>query len=309
MRVPTAINIAQLAMWWMLYGISLWWALLIAGFIGERLPRHLRRHARHAMWLLAAFIAAGLPNLVTAGRGPVLMEQGLVHSPGTMHLHGFIFSLTIALLYFAHLRRSRVHEQAVARLAAAQASQRHARRRMVQARLLELQARIDPQVLFRMLEVLRRLYQDDAARAEHFLEELTAFLRAALPRLRTPSSSLLREADLACAFVRLHSLASGIELSMVADVAPDVLHARFPPGALLPLLESTVGGSDRCRLSAARSNDACRLVLTLGAAPAAGAVGHVRSLLVELYGSAGNVTIEKISGAVNVLVQVPYELA
>ena len=32
-----------------------------------------------------------------------------------MHLHGFIFSLIMALLYFAHLRRSRVHQQAKAR--------------------------------------------------------------------------------------------------------------------------------------------------------------------------------------------------
>ena len=306
MRAPTMVNVAQLAMWWMLYGSSLWCVLLIIGFFCESLSKHVRLQARRAMWAVAASVSAAFPNIVTAGRESILIEQGLVYSAATMHLHGFIFSLTAALLYFAHLRRSRVHEQAMARLASAQAAQRYARRRMVQARVQEVQARIDPQVLFEMLEAVGRLYQHDAAHAEHFLDELIAFLRAALPRLRTASSSLLREADLARAFVRLRALASGTEFSIGTDIAPDVIHARFPPGALLPLLDSVIGN---CRLSAIRSNGMCQVALTLGAAPADAAVERVQSLIIELYGEAGTVTVEKTFNAVEVIVKVPYELA
>ena len=308
MRAPTAVNITWLGMWWTLYGVALWCMLLIAGYVCDRLSQRVGRHLRGAMWLAAACAAAALANILTAGRESILIEQGLVRSASTMHLHGFIFSLIMALLYFAHLRRSRVHQQAKARLAAAQTAQRHARRRMVQSRLQEVQARMNPRVLFEMLDVMRRLYLDDAARAETFLDELIAFLRAALPRLRTVSSSLLREAELARAFVRLNALAAGSELSMATDVAPDVLHARFPPGVLLPLLDGPAGNAP-CRLGASRSNETCRVVLELGTAPSSCSVDCVQFLIAELYGETGNVAIENGPGEINVIVKVPYELA
>ena len=310
MRAPTAVAVARLGLWWTLYGVSLWCLLLVAGYGCERQARPFGRYIRGGTWLLAACSAAALPNILTAGRETVLIEQGLVHSARTMHLHGFTVSLIMALLYFAHLRRSREHEQAAARLASAQTAQRHARRRTVQARLQEVQARIDPQLLFEMLDTVRRLYERDAARAERFLDELIAFLRAALPRLRTASSSLLREVELARALVRLHALAGAAGLGMTIDVAPDAMHARFPPGVLLPLLDTAVPGSARpCQLTATRSSDGCRLVLTLDAAPSDASVARVQSLLMELYGASGKLEIESTAGAINVIVRVPYELA
>lgn len=310
LQAPTVVELARLGLWWTLYGVSLWCLLLVAGYGCERLARRFGRYIRGGIWLLAACTVAACASILTAGRAGILIEQGIVHSALTGQLYAFTFSFIIALLYFAHLRRSRAHEQAAARLAAAQSAQRHARRRIVQARLQDVQARIDPQFLFEMLDAARRLYERDAARAEHFLDELIAFLRAALPRLRTASSSLLREVELARAFVRLHALAVASGLGMVLDVAPDVMHARFPPGVLMPLLDTTVAsGAGTCRLTAARSSDGCRLVLTLDAAPSETSVTRVRSLLMELHGTSANVEIEGTTGAVNVIVKVPYELA
>lgn len=309
MRSPTGFDVARLGLWWTLYGVSLWCMLLATGYGCERLARRFGRYVRAGIWLLAACSAAALPNIVTAGRATMLMEQGVVHSARTMHLHGFTVSLVMALLYFAHLRRSREHKQAAARLAAAQTAQREARRRIVQARLQEVQARIDPQILFEMLDTVRRLYERDAALAERFLDELISFLRAALPRLRTASSSLLREVELARAFVGLHALAGAAGLDMTIDVAPDAMHARFPPGVLLPLLGTAVASSaGPCRLIATRPSDGCRLVLTLGAPPSGRSVARVQSLLAELYGTAGKLEIESTTGAINVIVKVPYEL-
>jgi hypothetical protein len=312
MRLPTAANIARLGLWWSLYGASLWCLLLVTGYLCERLARRFGPRTRGAIWLLAACAAAAMVNFLTAGRETILIEQGLVNGAVTMHLNGFTVSLIMALLYFTHLRRSREHEQAAIRLAAAQAAQRHARRRIAQARLQEVQARIDPQLLFEMLGNLRRLYEQDAARAEHFLDQLIVFLRAALPRLRTASSSLLREAELARAYVRLHALAgaAGDGLDMPIDVAPDALHARFPPGVLLPLVDAAIGSSAApCFLTAARSGNNCRLVLTLAALPSEASVARVRSLLTEIYGASGTLAIESAPAATNVIVEVPYELA
>ena len=315
MRAPTVVDLARLGAWWTLYGVSLWCLLLITGYGCERLARRFGPYIRGGIWLLAACAVAAFANILTAERGTILIEQGVVHSAQTGQLYAFTFSLIRALLYFAHLRRSRGHEQAAARLAAAQTAQRHARRRIVQARLQEVQARIDPQLLFEMLDAVRRLYERDAARGEGFLDELIIFLRAALPRLRTASSSLLREVELASAFVRLHALAGDAlagdaGLGMTVDVAPDAMHARFPPGVLLPLLDTNVGSSaGTCQLTATRSSDDCRLVLTLDAAPSDASVARVQSLLMELYGTVGRLEIESTTGAISVVVTVPYELA
>ncbi|HET9663181.1 MAG TPA: histidine kinase [Burkholderiales bacterium] len=310
MRAPAAVDLVRLGLWWILYGVLHWSLLLVAGYGFERISRHFGRAARGVAAFMAACLAAAPPGILTAGRTTILIEQGVVHSAGTAHLYAFIFSLIIALLYFAHLRRSREHEQATARLAAAQIAQRDARRRIVEARLQEMQARIDPQLLFEMLDAVRSHYERDLAQGERFLDELIAFLRAALPRLRTASSSLTREVELARAYVKLKAPADAGRLAMTTDVAPDAMHARFPPGVLLPLLD-TAGGWDAhpLRLTATRAGDECRMVLTLGAAPSKASLSRVHSLLMELYGTAGKLEIESASGAINVIVKVPYEHA
>ncbi len=310
MRLPSASNVTRLGLWWTVYGASLWCLLLIAGYCCERLARRLGRFSRGVLWILAAGLTAALTNWLTAGRAPILIEQGLVHSTVTMQLNGFTVSLVMALLFFAHLRRSREHQQATARLAAAQTAQRQARRRIAQARLQEVQARIDPQLLFEMLDAVLRLYERDAGRAEHFLDELIVFLRAALPRLRSASSSLLREAELARAFVRLRALAGDARADLAIDVASDALHARFPPGVLLPLLSAAIGGNaGSCGLTAQRSDDGIRVLLTLPAPPSDAVAARVRSLLQELYGTAGQLKLESTAAASKVIVEVPYELA
>ena len=310
MRSPTASVVAELGLWWALYGAILWCLLLAAGEGCGRLTRRFGRLLSGVTCLLSACSVAALANLLTAGRAAILLEQGLVHSAATMYLHGFTFALIMALLFFAHLRRSREHARAAARLGAAQTAQRQARRRMVQSRLQEVQARVEPQLLFDMLDTARGLYARDAALGERFLDELIAFLRAALPRLRSASSSLLREAELASAFVRLHALAGRSGGGITIEIAPEARHARFPPGVLLPLLDTAVGSSaGPCRLRAIRSGDVCRLDLELGAPPAPASVARVQSRLAELYGASGKLELEGTSGPIHLIVEVPHELA
>lgn len=309
MRAPTAAELGQLNLWWLVYGLLFWCLILVLGYTCERIAPHLQQPLRAGIWLLAACVAAALPNIITAGRTTILISQGVVHSTETALLYAFTFTLVIALLYFAHLRRSREQEQAAERLAVAQMAQRDARRRMVEARLQEMQARIDPQLLFEMLDTARHLYERDVIQGERFLDELIAFLRAALPRLRTTLSSLVREVELAHAYVRLNALA-GRSFTMAVDVAPEAMHARFPPGVLLPLL-SAASSSERHSLSltATRVDNDCVVLLAMGVAPSEGIVANVQSLLNELYASSGRIGMESSFGETKVSVRVPYEYA
>jgi hypothetical protein len=309
MRSPTGADVTMLGLWWLLFGVELWALLLMLGHASRFLaatPRSLRA----AMWFLCASAAAAGVTTSTAGRAEILLAQGVVQSVRAMHLYAFTFSLTMALLYFMHLQRRRSHEVAATRLAAAQAAHREARRRIVQSRLLAVQARIDPELLFEMLEAVRHLYSADARRAENLLDELIIFLRAALPRLRTVSSSLAREAELAGAYARLHALAGSGANCVTLDVATDVMHARLPPGVILPLmadaLRSSVGA---CALTARRHGSECQLNLTLPIRPSEGAMTRVRSVLEDLYGSSSALAVEAKYGLCQVEVRLPYELA
>jgi LytS/YehU family sensor histidine kinase len=159
-----------------------------------------------------------------------------------------------------------------------------------------------------MLEEVRRAYEHDAARAERLLDELVAFLRVALPRLRSPWSSVQREALLARSYAQLRNVAGASEIEMLVDVPAEASDARFPPGVLLPLLDEALrahGGT--CSLNARRCTGNCEVVLALPARPRDAAVARVRSLLADLYGTSAELSIMQVNCVATATVRVPYE--
>jgi hypothetical protein len=311
MESPNAAAVVALLASFMVYGALLWLLLLIGGYVYWRL-RPQGWAAGAAVAVVLASVAVTAADTATAERRhQINIEQGVVASRVTMQLYSATFSLAMALLFFAHLRVGRSHERAAERLAAAQAAQRALRRRAVARQLAAVQARIDPKLLFDMLDEVRRCYERDAVRAERLLDELVVFLRAALPRLRSQSSSVAREAELARAYVRLRSLAGAGDLGPAFNVTPAAANARFPPGVLLPLLDDVLGRvRGPCGLSATRIGSDCRIVVTLPQAPAPATLDRVRALLDELYAPAASLSCEGESGGeASVRISVPHEPA
>jgi hypothetical protein len=173
-----------------------------------------------------------------------------------------------------------------------------------------VQARIDPQFLFDMLEAVRRAYESDSERAEHLLDELVAFLRAALPRLQDASSTVPRETETARALARLHALSADSSIDMTIDLTAEAMAARFPPGVLVPLLNEALHvRAGPCALTTTRDGADSRLVLTMPAAPSDATVERVRAVLADLYGSATELVVEASGDAYCASVRVPYERA
>jgi hypothetical protein len=85
-----------------------------------------------------------------------------------------------------HLSRQR-HARVLAVLRAAELDRETSQRRLAEAGLAALQARIDPDFLFQTLAKLEQLYEADPPGADRLLEELIAFLRAALADIRLQS--------------------------------------------------------------------------------------------------------------------------
>ena len=306
MPAPTPAQVAALALWWLLYALLFGGLMLLCGHALQRLPPHVGRGTVFGAALLGSAMAAALVTLATGGRAAILVEQGVVVNATTMHLYAFTLSLTLGLLFQLHLRRSAAHAAATARRARVQLAQRELERQLLQARLQAIQARIDPQLLFEMLDAVRQGYTCDAARAELLLDELIGFLRAALPRLQTPSSSVPREADLARACVRLRALAGGADFALAVSVAADMRHARCPPGVLLPLLDDVLRRAPGpCSLAVTRDGDQSQLRLVLPAPPSADAVDAVRALLADVYGDAAQLRLDDTQ----VNLSLPHELA
>jgi len=277
-----------LGLWFLLFGLTL--SLLLLG-LGEALmcvAPSLGR-AQTAASLLAACAAASVSSVVTAGRAVPLLDAGVVTSVTTMHLYAFTLSATVAHLYFVHLRRRRAHEAAAARLASAQAAQRNARLRLARARLAAVQARVDPGMLMNRLDAVRCAYAEDPVRAEQLLDELIAFLRAALPRLNREGSSVAQEVELVRAFVRLIALGGAPAAVLTHRIAPEAREAACPPGLLLPLADDALRlRAGACAIAVDLASRHCRLTLTLPAQPTVAALDRARALLHDLHGDAAS---------------------
>ncbi len=109
----------------------------------------------------------------------------------------------------------------------------------VQARLVELQARIRPHFLFNTLNTAIALVQVDPDRAEAVLEDLAELFRRALASPET-HSSLADEVELARRYLGIEQLRFGERLSVNWHVDESAGAALVPTLLLQPLVENAV---------------------------------------------------------------------
>lgn len=212
----------------------------------------------------------------------------------------------LALLAVDGLRR---RQQAANRLAAVQEHGRIVRQQVASAQLLAIQARIDPQLLFEMLAAVRAFYERDAARAERLLDELSAFLRAALPRLRHERSTLEIECALVQSYARLLEAAGTACIELKLDIARGIETAGFPAGVLLPLLAGPGAGPRRIVLSAHTRADALCLHVADSKRPDEATLGRLRGSLHSLYGERGALRLQAQDASAQLELEVPLERA
>ena len=103
-----------------------------------------------------------------------------------------------------------------ARMHAAELERARAAKRTLESRLQAMQARVEPQFLFNTLAQVRDLYRADAALGERMLDELIAYLRAAMPKMRDTSSTVGQEIELVRAYLA-HRAAAARRRAHVRD--------------------------------------------------------------------------------------------
>ncbi|HXF78032.1 MAG TPA: histidine kinase [Usitatibacter sp.] len=258
-----------------------------------------------AAGLLAALALAG----GAAGFLIVLLEPG--RSWGDLPERARPVALAVAASFAVFvvgatlaIARLRLHDadRRNARLAEENERERRARQ-AVQAELKLLQAQVEPHFLFNTLANLRHLVQSGSADALPMLDHLIHYLRTALPDIRSESTTLGREAELARAYLEIMRIRMG-ELTFAIDVPADLSNREFPPLILMTLVENAVKhgvtpvGRGAIRVCARRAGEAIEVSVIDDGRGLGGTLGqgvgltNVRERLNALYGARARLVLE-----------------
>jgi len=221
---------------------------------------------------------------------------------------GFINGLFVGLFFLIKFREAR----ATTALHKAEAERHLLSKQAVESELKLMQAQIEPHFLFNTLASVQYLVETDPPQATRMLGHLLAYLRAALPQLRAPGTTLGKEIELAEAYLGIYRMRMGERLAYSIDVAAALRAHPFPPMLLMTVVENAIkhglepraaGGS--VALAARRAGEALVVTVTdtgdglaRGAASRPGhgvGVANLRDRLAAMYGTRGRFLLEDVA--------------
>jgi len=174
----------------------------------------------------AGFIDAGIGLLTGWNRSGVWL-------PNPFRLKLALLQGSLAIAIYAYWRTA---QRTLGRVQASEAQRLIGRQQLIAARLMALQARVEPQFLFDALSRIGAMHERDPDAADALLADLIALLRAMLPAGSAATSTVAREFALAGAWLRVQRhMGSPLEV----EIAASPLAATSGLGAMivLPLLQ------------------------------------------------------------------------
>ena len=297
---------------------SVWSAVVVAGNWAPA-----RTGPRVAALACAVLVGLALGNVLA---GPVLgwMWVGEKDAPtllkeiSAMVLWSHVIAAGV-LGYFFFIRE----EDAAARLHDEDMRRERLTRELAEARLLVMQAQVEPHFLFNTLANVRRLFKTDPPAAHAMLEHLSRYLGAMLPRMRKADSTIGHELALALAYLSVQKIRMGARLRIRNDVADTLSSLSFPPMMLVTLVENAIrhgltplpdGGDVRIHAYTADGKLRVQVIDTgAGLAESSGpgvGLANVRARLSTLYGgSARFLLAQNPHGGVTATIELPAETA
>jgi len=217
-------------------------ALVVFG-VFERWPKSLPDWlARWALQVVAVVCAIPLAVLflylaISVGDElPFWKSEGRVTGFFTLSVTGVALASWMAM---SALLRQR--DEAARNLALAFELERsELERKALDARLRLLQAQVEPHFLFNTLANVRELVDSGSPQASKVLDTLITYLRAAVPRLQDPSTTLGQELQLVRAYLELMQLRMDDRLQFAIDADAAAEPMRCPPTTLLTLVENAI---------------------------------------------------------------------
>jgi signal transduction histidine kinase len=223
--------------------IAVAFLILLAVSVAEYGDRgHARAWVRYVVATLAAIAAS---TALVHYLSPHIPVGGLIawyQLDSQSSIDSFVFTNWLllgglAVFVYVRLRRARRIQAAFEQ---AELERVTVSRQVLRSQLAAAQAQVEPKFLFNTLGHVEALYERDAASADRMLDDLIAYLRAALPQLRGEDSTLARESELAEAYLRIVHVRMGSRLEFAFDIPMALTASRFPRMLLLPLIENAL---------------------------------------------------------------------
>ncbi|MEO8186460.1 MAG: histidine kinase [Burkholderiaceae bacterium] len=215
---------------------------MLAFGLTERWPARMPNWlARWVLQLIAVVVAVPLGALlaywVTLGGSPQFL-QNQARVVGYFHLTvlGVMVALWVALGAMVRQRDELARNQALA----FELERGELARQALDTRMHLLQAQVQPHFLFNTLANVQALVETGSPQASKVLESLIAYLRAAVPRLHDPATTLGQELQLARAYLELMHMRMPDRLQFSLQADAEALELRCPPMTLLTLVENAV---------------------------------------------------------------------
>jgi sensor histidine kinase YesM len=278
--------------------------LAIAGVEACVASRPLRPRTAIALGVAVSLLASAvaLPIRVFVAGNPIV--ESMTKEP-TYFVQVWALWAAIGAFGYWLFYSLRADEVARAQLNEAEFRREALQAQMVEARLSALQAQIEPHFLFNTLANVKRLYETAPVRGREMLASLINYLKAALPSMREPGSTLAREIELVRSFLTILQMRMGERLQFAIDAPLDLAAARVPPMVLPTLVENAIkhglsplpeGGRIDIR---ARRGGGSRLIVEVvddgaGFSASAGSgvgLANTRSRLAALYGSEATLSL------------------
>jgi len=233
--------------------------------------------------------------------------------------HGVARLLICSLATYVYVSQ-RWGAHRLAALRTVQIERAEAEKRVLQSQLAAVQARIEPQFLRDTLAQVERLYEIDAPAGDRMLKELTTYLRAAIPQIRDPASTVAREVRLTSAYLNIIGLQSRDRL-VVSFEGTLTQDARMPPMVMLPLIQHALvhrvehtRGDELFAIDLAARNG--KLVLTIRdqgsgfgqEGTSDPAIRDIHERLAALYGGHAQLTLKATAGGTEAVIEIPFEV-
>jgi hypothetical protein len=284
----------------------------------------------HPVWRLILAVAIGTAvgyMLVWLVKGRIIAEPGYTllellsdsHKFGWTLLSGFSNGLFVSLFFLFQFREARAR----ADLLKADADRNLLSKQAIEAQLKLMQAQVEPHFLFNTLASVQFLTETDPPKAGLMLGHLLAYLRAALPQLRSGSSTLGQEIELARAYLSIMQMRMGSRLTFSVALPESLRAAPFPPMLLMSVVENAVkhgiepkadGGT--IRIEAQQDDETVTVSVIDSGQGLTGEIGrgvgltNLRERLQALYGRRARFSLQAEPGAgVRAAIEVPSEAA
>jgi Histidine kinase len=224
--------------------------LLFAGFvaltvfgIAEVWPHHLPK--RLPRWVLQIIVVAlVIPPAIWIGYSltnthlPSHWTQDQARFVGfvVMSFIGVLIAPWIAVVALLKQIRNDAMQQALA----FDLQRSQFEKQALDARFKLLQAQVEPHFIFNTLANVRELVIEGAPNAAQVLDHLIAYLRAAVPRINEPMSTIGQELELADAYLNIMQMRMSDRLAFSITANAEVHRLACPPMTLLTLVENAM---------------------------------------------------------------------